>query len=65
MDRQRRIATRHVCEKYRHIDLCVYTHLRDLSHGPYDQAAKTGQEISVERKRSIRETIYMENYDNT
>jgi len=47
----------HVCEKYRHVDLCVYTHLRDLIHGPHDQAAKTGQEISVERKRSIRETI--------
>ena len=52
MDRQRRIATRHVCEKYRHIDLGVYTHLRDLSHGPHDQTAKTGQEISVERKRN-------------
>jgi len=48
---------RHVCEKYRHVDLCVYTHLRDLIHGPHDQAAKTGQEISGERKRSIRETI--------
>jgi len=33
---------RHVCEKYRHVDLCVYTHLRELSHGPHDQAAKTG-----------------------
>jgi len=48
---------RHVCEKYTHVDLCVYTHLRDLSHGPHDQAAKTGQEISVERKRIIHETI--------
>jgi len=48
---------RHVCEKNRHADLCVYTHLRDLSHGPHDQATKTGQEISVERKRSIHETI--------
>jgi len=48
---------RHVFEKYRHVDLCVYTHLRDLSHGPHDQAAKTGQEISFERKRSILETI--------
>jgi len=57
MDRQKRIATRHICEKYRHIDLCVYTHLQDLSHGPHDQTAKTGQEISVGLKRSIRATI--------
>jgi len=55
---------RHVCEKYRHVELCGYTHLRDLIHGPHDQAAKTGQEISMAKEVSVRQYC-MENYDNT